>query len=624
MKIRYFITSLFLAIGMLLSSCEKFLDTTPEDFLTPKNYYETETQLQYALNGVYATLKSSSLYGNYMLGRMGLEADEGFSSFPNELATVGGYNVSTNDIKVEAFWKELYIGINKANLLLENIGKPAMDDTKRKIIEGQALFLRAYFYFMLVRNFGDVPLVLKTPVSASIESIHLPRTPAKEVYEQILQDMEKAADMVEDIQTIGHGGKISKSAVWGIMARVCLHMAGSPVNETSKYTDAKKWAEKVISLGVHQLNISYEDVFINYIQDKYDYKESIWEVEFWGNNSSGAYTSGGMVGRGNGIRYGSGLDPAIGYAVGYTHPSIYLYNLYDSSDKLYSYDQRRDWAIAPFKYNNVNPATKTYHTTTEISQRNVGKFRREYEILTPKVDGYTPINFPLLRYSDVLLMYAEADVMANPGVEPGTLAKEYINEVRRRGYGKYLNGVGNISESVKAIQITSGGTGYTGTPTVAITGGGGSGATAVAVVSGGAITAINITNPGIKFTSVPVITITGGGGTGASATAVLTTLTDADAPANDMIDDRAFMDLIQKERARELSFELLRKGDLVRWGIFVDQMSYCKILTLAAPSYSDRNNALTYYTNASARDVVWPIPANDMGVNPKLEQNTGW
>src|SRR5690606_7441551 len=473
-------------------------------------------------------------------------------------------------------------------------------------------------------NFGDVPLLLKTPVSASITDIHLPRTPAKKVYEQILEDMERAADMVEDIETIGHGGKVSKSAVWGIMARVCLHMAGSPVNETSKYADAKKWAEKVISLGVHQLNISYEDVFINYIQDKYDYKESIWEVEFWGNNSSGAYTSGGMVGRGNGIRYGSGLDPAIGYAVGYTHPSIYLYNLYDSSDKLYSYDQRRDWAIAPFKYNNVNPATKTYHTTTEISQRNVGKFRREYEILTPKVDGYTPINFPLLRYSDVLLMYAEADVMANPGVEPGTLAKEYINEVRRRGYGKYLNGVGNISESVKAIQITSGGTGYTGTPTVAITGGGGSGAAAVAVVSGGAITAINITNPGIKFTSAPVITITGGGGTGASATAVLTTLTDADAPANEMTDDRTFMDLIQKERARELSFELLRKGDLVRWGIFVDQMSYCKILTLAAPAYSDRNNALTYYTNASARDVVWPIPANDMGVNPKLEQNTGW
>lgn len=624
MKIRYFITSLFLAIGMLLSSCEKFLDTTPEDFLTPKNYYETETQLQYALNGVYATLRSSSLYGNYMLGRMGLEADEGFNSFANELATVGGYNVSTNDIKIEAFWKELYIGINKANLLLENINKPTMDKTKRDIIEGQALFLRAYFYFMLVRNFGDVPLILKTPASASIESILLPRTPAKEVYEQVLQDMEKAAGMVEDIQTIGHGGKVSKSAIWGIMARVCLHMAGQPINEISKYAEAKKWAGKVIDLGFHELNSSYQNVFVNYIQDKYDIKESIWEVEFWGNNSSGAYTSGGMVGRCNGIRYGSDLDPAIGYAVGYTHSSIYLYNLYDSADKLYSYDLRRDWAIAPFRYNNVNPATKTNHAVTEISQRCVGKFRREYEILTPKVDGYTPINFPLLRYADVLLMYAEADVMSNPGVEPSMLAKKYLNEVRRRGYGKYMNGIGNISESVKNIQITNGGTGYTSAPTVMITGGNGSGATAVATIVNGVVTGISITNPGIKYTSEPTIAITGGGGTAAAAVAVLTTVTDADAPANDMVDDRAFMDLIQKERARELSFELLRKGDLVRWGIFVDRMGYCKTLTLTAPAFDDRNNALIYYSNVTARDVLWPIPANDMGVNPNLEQNKGW
>ncbi|NGM62143.1 RagB/SusD family nutrient uptake outer membrane protein [Sphingobacterium sp. SGG-5] len=625
MKKSCFIASLSLIIGVLLISCEKFLDTTPDDFLTPKNYYDTEEQLQNALNGVYATLRSSYLYGNYMLGRMGLEADEGFSSFANELATVGGYNVSTNDIKIEAFWQELYVGINKANLLLENINKPVMDETQRKVIEGQALFLRGYFYFMLVRNFGDVPLLLKTPVSASITDIHLPRTPAKKVYEQILEDMERAADMVEDIETIGHGGKVSKSAVWGIMARVCLHMAGSPVNETSKYADAKKWAEKVISLGVHELNVSYEDVFINYIQDKYDYKESIWEVEFWGNNSVGPYTSGGMVGRGNGIRYGQNLDPSIGYAVGYTHSSIYLYNLYDSPDKLYSYDQRRDWAIAPFKYNNVNPATKTYHTTTEISQRHVGKFRREYETLLPKVDGYTSINFPLLRYADVLLMYAEADNESNNEDGPSPLAKQYLNDVRRRAYGKYLNGKGGVSENIKTIDVTAGGTGYTVAPAVTITGGNGTGATATASISGGSVTEITITNPGIQFTSTPVVTITGGNGTGATAMATLTTVGDADASPLDLVDRIAFRELIQQERARELAFELLRKGDIVRWGIFEERMEYCRTLTLAAPAFTDRNNALIYYTNASARDVVWPIPAHDMGVNPNLKpQNNGW
>ncbi len=623
MKKSCFIASLSLIIGMLLISCEKFLDTTPEDFLTPKNYYETEEQLQNALNGVYATLRSPYLYGNNMLGRMGLEADEGFNSFTNELATVGGYNVSTNDIKIETFWKELYVGINKANLLLDNIQKPAMDETKRKIIEGQALFLRSYFYFMLVRNFGDVPLILNTPVTASIKDIHLPRTPSKQIYEQILEDMERAAEMVEDIETIGHGGKVSKSAVWGIMARVCLHMAGYPVNETSKYADAKKWAEKVINLGIHQLNMSYENVFINYLQDKYDYQESIWEVEFWGNNSVGAYTSGGMVGRNNGIRYGQNLDPLIGYAVGYTHPSVYLYNLYDSPDKLYSYDQRRDWAIAPFNYNNVNPVTRKYHSITEICQRHVGKFRREYETQTPKVDGYTSINFPLLRYADVLLMYAEADNESNGGSGPGALAIQYLNEVRRRGYGKYLNGIGSISESVKTIHVTAGGMGYTEVPTVTVTGGG-SGATATASISGGSVTAITVTNPGIKFTAEPVVTITGGNGSGATAIATITTLEDADASSFDLVDRVAFRELIQQERARELSYELLRKGDIVRWGIFEERMEFCRTLTLAAPAFTDRNNALTYYTNASARDVVWPIPAHDMGVNPNLEQNNGW
>ncbi|MEQ7800356.1 RagB/SusD family nutrient uptake outer membrane protein [Pedobacter sp. ASV1-7] len=619
MKKLFFVAPL-LCFGLILSSCEKFLDTTPKDFLSPKNYYETEAQLQTALNGVYATLKSSNLYGNYMLGRMGLEADEGFNAFTNELATVGGYTVSANDIKIEAFWKELYIGINKANLLLDNIDKPDMDATKRGAIKGQALFLRSYFYFMLVSYFGNVPMVLKTPASSSVESLHLPGTPAKQIYEQILADMETASNLVEDIQSIGFGGKVSKSAVWGVMARVCLHMAGNPVNDHSKFIKAKEWAGKVIDGGFHQLNNSYEDVFINYAQDKYDYKESIWEVEFWGNNSIGPYLNGGMVGRGNGIRYTS-TDPTIGYAVGYTHPSIYFYKLYDSPDKLYSYDLRRDWSIAPFKYSSTNPAVKTNHTVTEISQRCVGKFRREKETLTPKVDGYTSINFPLLRYADVLLMYAEADNEING---PTTTSIEYVNQVRRRGYGKNLNGVGSASESVKTIEILNGGTGYTAAPTVTISGGGGSGALATATVSGGKITAINISNPGNKYSTVPTITITGVG-TGATAKVILTTIQDAEISASDGIVDKvSFKDYIQKERARELSFELLRKGDLVRWGIFEERMGVCKTETLTAPAFTDRNNALIYYTNATGRDVIWPIPSHEMGVNPNLVQNKGW
>src|SRR5690606_38987422 len=139
--------------------------------------------------------------------------------------------------------------------------------------------------------------------------------------------------------------------------------------------------------------------------------------------------------------------------------------------------------------------------------------------------------------------------------------------VRRRGYGKYLNG-----EGVKSITLVSSGTGYTTVPTVAISGGGGTGATATATISGGQVTAINITNKGKFYTSAPVITITGGNGSGATATAILTEITDADLNASYFASNTLFLKAIQEERARELCYENVRKDDLIRWGIFYERM----------------------------------------------------
>jgi hypothetical protein len=614
----------YLIIMMLavitLASCKKFLDTSPSDFLSPKNYYETEAQLNTGLTGVYVTLASQSLYCNNMLARMGLEADEGFCSNATELSGVAGYNVSTTDSKVLSYWQALYAGINRANLVLENINKPQMDETRRSRIKGETLFLRAYFYFMLVSTFNDIPLVLKTPITAASQDIQLAPTPAKEVYSQILKDMEEASLLVDDISIVNHGGRISKSAVWGIMARVCLYMAGNPVNDHTKYADAKKWAEKVMTEGTHSLNTSFQDVFINYAQDKYDIKESIWEVEFWGNNST-AYTIGGMVGRNNGIRQNTGGDPSIGYSPGYLHPTLWMYNIYEPTGVSYSNDLRRDWSIAPFSYVGNNTSTKVNWATNQIYQRYCGKWRRENEVLLPKADIRTPQNFPLLRYSDVLLMYAEADNEING---PNNESIAAVNMVRRRGYGKYLNGFNVVSESIKSITLNNGGSGYTSAPTVTITGGEGNGATATAAIVGGKVTAITITNSGNKFKTVPTVTITGGGGSLATATATLTSITDADFTANYTASKEDFRAAIQNERSRELNFELLRRGDLVRWGKFLERLTSIKTEVTNSSSSVDRNNALICYSNFSDRDVLWPIPSYEIGVNPNLIQNKGW
>lgn len=600
-----------LLTGMLsiLSSCEKFLETTPQDFVSPVNYYETKTQLNAALNAVYDPLGNASLYGDRMLGRMGLDADESYRASTSELTGISVYDVSVSDVFVLGFWRQCYEGINRANLLLENIGKATdIADVDRNAIEGEALFLRAYYHFMLVSNFGDVPLILASLPNA--ENTSVARTPAKEVYNKIIADMTRAEGLVKPITTIGFGGRVNTSAVRGILARVCLYAAGHPVKDVSRYAEAREWALKVINdaSAAHALNPDYKRIFINYAEDKYDIKESIWEVEFWGNRLD-AYREGGRVGNNNGIQNLNTANVAFGYTYGFICTTGKLYKLFPANALGFSLDTRRDWSIGEFRWTSTG---KVLQTRTQIYERFSGKWRREYEILTPKGINDTPQNFPILRFSDVLLMFAEADYEIN-GSTPEAI--NAVNLVRRRAYGKPLQ-----DQRVNTITLTAGGSGYTTIPTVTISGGGGTGATATATIASGRVTAINVSNFGSGYTTVPTITITGGGGNGAVATAILTTANEADLTTSQEI---ALKDAIIDERSRELSFECLRKGDLVRWNIFLPIMKETLRQFDAEASAGTRYGRLAF-NNVTVRDELWPIPSREIGLNKKLVQNPGW
>lgn len=411
-------------LTLALSACSDFLETTPEDFISPDNFYENAEQADQALTAIYSTMTSNYTYASNMLGRMALDGDEGYNNYTADQYTVADNNFGANESKILLYWREWYAGINRANLFLENIEKAEMPEDQKSVMVGEALFLRAYFYLMLVNRFGDVPLILQSIKSGSQESLQTPQTPAKEIYEQIVNDMEEAASMVRDIPIIGFSGRVSKSAVWGILARVCLYMAGNPINDHTKYEDARNWAKKVMDAQFHELNPSFPQVFINHVQDIYDIKESIWEIEFWG-NGTGIYDHlAGYVGRNNGI--GNTQDPTIGYATGMVRATGPLYDRFESDDL------RRDWALAPFRYVG-NPASIEDWSDTQIYQRYCGKWRRVYELILPRSTTRTPTNFPLLRYSDVLLMFAEAENEVNNGPTPE--AYEAVNIVRRRGYG---------------------------------------------------------------------------------------------------------------------------------------------------------------------------------------------
>lgn len=414
--------------SIVLNACS-FLDLSPKDFISPSEYYDTEEELETALNGVYSYLRDGALYKNYMIGRMGLDADQGYDNRDGDAGTVSQYQTSASDVKVEKFWQACYAAINNANLLISAIDQYEIDveEAIKERIRGEACFLRGYYYLLLVSNFGDVPLILQSTSSPYLEDLNLPRTSAQLVYEQIIKDMTYAADHVDHISDIKHGGRVSKSAAYGMMARVHLYMAGEPLKITSHYADARTCALKVMNYNVHSLNENFQQVFINYAQDIYDIKESILEVEFYGNGSGIYATSGGYIGGNNGIRNTSEKN-GIGYTYDYINATMAAYEVYGEGDL------RRDYTIAPFRYNWSTGSDKVYWAENHIFDRNCGKFRREYEVLEPKHRSYTPTNFPLLRYSDILLMFAEADNEVNQG--PSTEAYEAVNQVVRRGYGK--------------------------------------------------------------------------------------------------------------------------------------------------------------------------------------------
>ncbi|WP_276347616.1 RagB/SusD family nutrient uptake outer membrane protein [Daejeonella sp. JGW-45] len=614
MKTKRYIFSLVLLLS--LGSCKKFLETEPTDFLNPTNYYETDAQLEYARASAYHNLGAGNLWGttaNYLLN---FSADEGYMNRATLTSGPWNYFYSTADQYVTGMWLNLFDGINRTNVVLENLDKnPEISKAKRDVIRGEMMFLRGYYYFMLVQYFGGVPI--KTTPTNSVVDVDIARNTVKEVYDQILKDMTAAEPLVPSITTLGFSGAISKSAVRGLLARVNLHMAGEPLKDKTRYAEASKWAKAVMDdTGAgHALNPNYPQIFINIAQDKYDIKESIWEVEFWGNRTDQFVETSN-----NGWINGPASANPTMRADSYMSITSKFYDVFENGDN------RKWWNIAHISYPGTVAAPVPHGTKNMVAipatgaAKNLmrpGKFRREFETLEPRHSNTTPQNVPLLRFSDILLMYAEAENEING---PTAAAINAVNRVRRRGW----------STGVKSITVTNGGSGYTTAPTVTFSAGiGGNTATGKATISGGQVTAITLDRDaaGIKFSqegnynAAPIITISGGGGSGATATATIYAQTDADLSAVKTANKAAFLNAIQDERMRELNYEGLRKGDLLRWGIFLDV-------------YQDMGDRMqtdgpgqfyvSWYKNATSRDLLMPIPNNEITANQKMVQNPGW
>ncbi len=443
MKRIYYYLMLLIMVGSI-TSCKKSLNTQPISFAAPTANYATEAQLLQALAGVYDVLgyRRSQLYADNLFNKLGATTDEGFYARATANALTISYNFDYTEPTIDDTWQALYIGIERANNLIYYINTPvSMDPVERDAILGEAEFMRGYYYFLLVSNFGDVPMRLLPTTITGATSNNVPRTPSKDVYAQILKDMIDAEAKCYPATKFGYSSRVSQTTVQGILARVCLTMAGYPLLDKTKYADALKWATKVQQSGIHSLNPSYSQIFINEAQDVYDIKEAMWEADFNGNDLSTNQET-GRVGNTNGITFTASNFADSGYCYGFINVTKKLYDLYGAGDL------RRDWAIAPYGYSGTNRVNKG----TLIYDRNCGKWRRSYELLTPKSKNNTGTNFPILRYADVLLMLAEADNQVNGG--PSLNAYNAINQVRRRAYGFPVSMPNVISDLAPGMSVT--------------------------------------------------------------------------------------------------------------------------------------------------------------------------
>ena len=407
----------------LVQSCDDKLDILPQDGIGSATLYQNEAGAVAGLMGVYSRIVRAYRESRFNAMYPSSGTDEGFEN----RSVIRFYlenSFSSNNAQILDEWTLLYEGINAANIMLVEVANSeGLTEAQKSTFTAEARFLRAYLFFDLQRAFGGLGGI-PMPTEETLKQL-LPRTKGTDVYAQIIADLEFAEQNLPDIQD-AVPGRASKSAAQALLARVCLQRAGAPfTNDGDYYTKARDWAKKVIDNGYHELNSSYEDVFNKLAQEEYDTKEVLFQIGYFFGNSDQQQS--GKIGSTMGFRVDDGSCNNRGF--GLISATITLTDAYRNDPT----DERGLWNVSPFYV----PTNNSCEFRTSFNQMvyAASKYRRFLE--SGGTGSYGPHHWPVLRYSDVLLMYAEAENELNPA---SAAALNAVNQVRNRAKATALAG----------------------------------------------------------------------------------------------------------------------------------------------------------------------------------------
>jgi starch-binding outer membrane protein, SusD/RagB family len=415
MKINKYIFGLSLLF--VLASCKKdFLEKAPLDTINTDNFYRTADDAIAAVNGAYQPLQWPKLFNmrmwttDIMAGNSIVGAGGGTDGI--ETQDEANFTTLPENAGVLDLWRGPFPGILRCNLVLDKVPAIDMDASLKNRVIGEAKFLRGHYYFILVRFFGDVPLILQ-PLYPG-DDLRPARTPKAQVYEQIISDLKDAANLLPAREQYSGAdvGRASKGAALGMLAKVYLTLG-----DWQKVVD---YADQVKALG-YTLNEKYEQ---NFNPGAENTKESLFEVQynsdgkfdFWSNENQASWLS-TFTGPRNAEMVAGGW--------GWNQPTQEFVNAYETGDL------RKDVTI--LYEGGPKFDGKDYKKNVSMTGYNLRKF------LVPKSIAATydnsPMNFPVLRYADVLLMKAEALNELGKATEaqlPSSDPNATLNKVRLR------------------------------------------------------------------------------------------------------------------------------------------------------------------------------------------------
>ncbi|MFY9242404.1 MAG: RagB/SusD family nutrient uptake outer membrane protein [Polaribacter sp.] len=416
-------TVLILILSLNISCSDDFVDVKPTSD-NSEDFFNSEEDYQNALIGAYDLLQST--YLNVMLGEIASDNTLAGGESATDVLGIQEVDDMTHtplNAQLRDIWNWMFAGVNRANYILEF--KDKTDFTGKNVVIAEATFLRAYYYFELVKWFGDVPLSVDKRIQFG-EQFNIDRTPKADVYAQIEADLQFAANNLPVVQNIP--GKITKGAAQALLGKVYLYQ--------QKYDLAAPVLESVVTSNAYTLVSDYNSIFEEAGENN---SESVFEVQYFDGQGAGfgcLQCSEGNVAVGfSGVRNYTGPDFTSGFSFNVPVQEVV--------DAFQAGDLRKDVAIL-----DINAWAAATGATFGVGYEHTGYFNRKYIPRTRSANAQgdrnltNPNNYRAIRFADVLLMAAEA---FNRSTSPNdTKAQSYLNRVRERAFGNTLN---NISAS---------------------------------------------------------------------------------------------------------------------------------------------------------------------------------